>query len=688
MIDLSLAPCQKAERYRPDTAPSDPAEAFRATIANHGLVVDHIDTSGSLVRVDIDKPGDKAGWYVFHLGEVSAGAFGNWRTDLNEKWCSKDRREMSDAESAEYARFAATSKAQREALKVELHAAARAKAIEIWESAQETIGHEYLTKKGVPSHGLKQSRGALVVPLRDEKGELHNLQFIKVDGEKKKRFLFGGRIEGLSFIIPGSNEFAVCEGYATGATVHQATGATVVCAMNRVNLLPVAKVLRAACPHAQVTIFADNDRFTPGNPGLADATKAAKSISAKLVFPVFDGLPGADDAELKLTDFNDLAATGGLDLVRQQIAQPMQKGRLLPLTAASSIVAGRLRARPAPLDFIFRFNEQGLIPRGVVGVLTATGGTGKTFFLLSMAMAGASGGNFGPINAPKPLTTLVIVGEDSQDELDRRLWDIGRGKFPDKLHAASVYGEIGPLMRMEGANPVLADAWYWLDDTIANHPGLDLLILDPKSRFYGLNENDSEHATQWIQCLETLSKKYGVTILFSHHTSKDTAGVISQNMSRGSSAIVDGCRWQAGLVRMDAKTAERFCIDNPRDYVLFDAPKSNYAADLPAAICFKRGECGVLEYCEPGCEIRNEMAEALLEMLTNDTTKYSRRDLIDQVTGRDVARDMKAKFPGFVRSKDMKNTIDHLMKTKRLFEVASGTDGAGKPKMVLSASPF
>jgi replicative DNA helicase len=188
--------------------------------------------------------------------------------------------------------------------------------------------------------------------------------------------------------------------------------------------------------------------------------------------------------------------------------------------------------------------------------------------------------------------------------------------------------------------------------------------------------------------LETLSKKYGVTILFSHHTSKDTAGVISQNMSRGSSAIVDGCRWQAGLVRMDAKTAERFCVENPRDYVLFDAPKSNYAADLPAAICFKRGESGVLEYCEPGCEIRNEMAEALLEMLTNDTTKYSRRDLIDQVMGRDVARDMKAKFPGFVRSKDMKNTIDHLMKTKRLFEVASGTDGAGKPKMVLSASPF
>lgn len=687
MIDLSQAPSQRTERYRPEVASSDPVDAFREAMANCGLVVDHIDTSGALVRVDIDKPGDKAGWYVFHLGEISAGAFGSWKTELNEKWCSHDRRELTDAQSAEYARITTEAKRKREKLKAELQAAAKAKSSQIWSASDPVFVHSYLTKKQVQAHGLRQSRGKLVVPLRDENGELHNLQFISADG-KEKKFLFGGRIEGLSHTIPGDGTFAICEGYSTGASIHQATGATVICAMNRINLLPVAKVVRAKCPNSQITICADNDRFTAGNPGITDATKAAKAISAKVVFPVFDGLPGCDDAELKLTDFNDLAIVGGVEMVKQQASTPSAKGRLLPLTESGSKVNGRLRARPKPLDFIFKFNDQGLIPRGVVGVLTATGGTGKTFWLLSLAMAGANGGNFGPISAPKPLKTLVLVGEDTQDELDRRLWDIGKGKFPELLHAASVYGELGPLMRLEGANPVLADSWYWLDETIKNHDGLDLLVIDPKSRFYGLNENDSEHATQWIQCLEIISKKYGVTILFSHHTSKDAAGTISQNMSRGSSAIVDGCRWQGGLVRMDEKTAERFCIDNPRDYVLFDAPKSNYAADLPAAICFKRGESGVLEYCEPQCQTHDTMGEALVEFLKADHEQYSRNDLVKHVRGRDIASDMKGRFPGFVRSKDMERVIDRMIERGKLFEKQE-VDGTNcRPKTILSTTPF
>ena len=95
-------------------------------------------------------------------------------------------------------------------------------------------------------------------------------------------------------------------------------------------------------------------------------------------------------------------------------------------------------------------------------------------------------GTLGPINAPDPIRTLVLIGEDPQDELDRRLWDIAKGQFPDLLHACSVYGEVGPLMRLDGNIPTRADGFKWLEETIQGHPGLELLILDPKSRFYGL----------------------------------------------------------------------------------------------------------------------------------------------------------------------------------------------------------
>ena len=477
---------------------------------------------------------------------------------------------------------------------------------------------------------------------------------------EKKKFLFGGRVDGCSFTIPGDDKLILCEGYATGATVHKATGATIICAFNAGNLEPVAKVVRAKCPNAPILIAADNDRFTAGNPGLAFAEKAAKAIGGKVVFPVFDGLPGADDAKKKLSDFNDLEAVGGLELVAKQASAPGNKGRLLPQGPGATSCSNLIK-RPAPLKYVFKYNDQGLIPKGVLGVLTATGGTGKTFWLLALAMAGANGGSFGPIHAPKPLNVLVICAEDTQDELDRRLWDIGKGQLPANLHRISIVGELGPLMRLEGSTPVLADTYYWLDDTLALYPDLDLLILDPLSRLYGLDENNSSHATRWIQALESLNKKYLLNTLCSHHTSKHTAGRISQNMSRGSSAIVDGCRWQGGLVRMDEEGADRLGIENPRDYIIFDAPKSNYAADLPGQIIFKRGENGVLEYAEPWNEQLKAMGDTLLELLRHDPVEYTRRDLIKTSKGRDIARDMKEAFPAFVRSRQMSCTIEYLI---------------------------
>ena len=688
MIDLSLAPSQRSERYRPDVGITDPIEAFRQALANHGIVPKSIDPSGSLVRVDVEKPGDKAGWYLLHLDGLAAGSFGNWKTGLSESWCSKDRKDMTDSESAEQTRIYAESKRQRDLAEKENHANAKAKAIKIWEESEPIFVHPYLTKKGVQAHGLKESRGNLVIPLRDENGELHSLQFIHPVGTGKL-FLSKGRVSGLSHTIPGDSNLVICEGYATGATINQATGATVICAFNSGNLEAVAKVVRAKCPHHNIIICADNDRFTAGNPGITKATKASKSISAKIVFPVFDGLEGADDPELKYSDFNDLAAVGGIELVTQQAQAPAaMSGKLLPLTPEGAMVHGRLKKRPPAIEFIFKINDQGLIARGIVGVLAAESGTGKTHFLLSMAIAGAEGGNFGPINAPRPLKTLVILCEDDQDELDRRLWDIAKGKFHKNLHAVSVYGEIGPLMRLEGSNPVYADMWYWLDESVSKFPGLDLLIIDPKSRFYGLDENNNDHATQWVNALEAISKKHKVTIIFSSHTSKGNAKEISQDMVRGGGAIVASCRWQAGMIKMPEKYASSIGIEDYRSYVLFDAPKSNYTADMPSVLCFKKMEGGVLEYCEPGNKIAVEMAEALLEMLTNDTTKYSKRDLEKQPVGLGVTREMKEKFPGFVRSKDMAKSINHLVKNGKLFEIEIGTGGAGNQKTVLSASRF
>lgn len=522
MIDLSLAPPQRPERYCPTEMPPDPVQAFRDVLASHGIKVDSIDTSGNLTRVDVDRPGDKAGWYVFNLGEVSAGAYGNWKTDLKENWCSKDRREMTNAESANYSYLAAEAKRQREAIKIELQAAAKVKAHDIWADSDPVFVHPYLTKKGVQSSGLKQSRGKLIVPLFDEKGELHNLQFISSDGSVKK-FLFGGRIEGLSFTIPGNEQLAICEGYSTGATINQATGVTVICAMNRVNLTPVAKVVRSKCPNAQITICADNDRFTAGNPGIADATLAAKAISAKMVFPVFDGLAGADDPTIKLSDFNDLAAVGGIELVSQQLTAPAQVEDALKGNAPGNILQKALFLMadfrkievPPKVYHLFPWSW-----RGAYIIVAGARGVGKTWFVLAMVDAITRGVQFGPWPCNEPVSCLVVEGElamsDDQERID--LMNLSSDRKEPLYILSDAY--VCEVLKIPSLNIGKQETRDCLRDLVLRN-NIKVIVLDNiASLTPGIDENSKlewDDINQWA-----IGLRYaGVSVVMVHHLGKN-----------------------------------------------------------------------------------------------------------------------------------------------------------------------
>ena len=96
----------------------------------------------------------------------------------------------------------------------------------------------------------------------------------------------------------------IAEGSATASTVAtQFPGACVLAAIDAGNLEPVARAVRSRYPAVQIVVAADDDRLTPGNPGLTKAREAAAAVGGKLVRPVWpEGAP--DD----LTDFNDLAA--------------------------------------------------------------------------------------------------------------------------------------------------------------------------------------------------------------------------------------------------------------------------------------------------------------------------------------------------------------------------------------------
>ena len=174
-------------------------------------------------------------------------------------------------------------KAKCEKEKINLDAAKNAE--RIWnEATPANSGHPYLKRKAVKAFGLRQNQDdgfdVLLVPLKDMHGKIWSLQRIYPDQRKlEKIFMKNGRISGLFFTIGNpSNERVVCEGYATGASIHEATGYCVHVAFNAGNLKSVAKTIRQQHYESKIFIAADDDYRTEGNPGLTKAKEAFDSV--------------------------------------------------------------------------------------------------------------------------------------------------------------------------------------------------------------------------------------------------------------------------------------------------------------------------------------------------------------------------------------------------------------------------
>lgn len=361
---------------------------------------------------------------------------------------------------------------------------------------------------------------------------------------------------------------------------------------------------------------------------------------------------------------------------QQEIPTPINavdgQGHFAPLTPAETLVKGRLLQEPDPPEVILTYRDRPFLTRGGVGGIVAAGGTGKSFIVNQFGNMMAAGGVIGPLRAPKKLNVLLLFGEDPQDEVDRRLWRVCQGTFPNSFHAISVSGKIGPLMQLKDGNPTRTKWFDWLCQTVENHKGLDVLMIDPKSRFYGLVENDNDHNTQWIACLETITVERGINILFTHHVSKANGKQLHQDMARGGSALVDGARWLIGLTPMEEKIAKEYGV-NERDYVEMDLIKANYVAKLPQTLFFKRDGLGVLHYEDLGMGRLNSMTQQLVILLREDKYEVTRRELARTELGAATCAKMKEFFPKFTKCKDVDLCIDNGISKGWVEEINDGS---------------
>ena len=208
-------------------------EAIRAALGyspDSGIV-----SPGKMIRFSTsDKPHDRSGFAkLFDDGE--GGIFGCWRRGISETWQS--RTPDSPEERTVYAEHIRKARDEAALIESAIRAECRRTSAALWQQGQDVDAkHPYLLNKGVKPHGIKQKGDALMIPVRGCDGILRGLQFIGPDGAK--RFKTGTEVTGgyHAFGKPQRNTILICEGLATGATLHEVTGLPVAVAFNAGNL--------------------------------------------------------------------------------------------------------------------------------------------------------------------------------------------------------------------------------------------------------------------------------------------------------------------------------------------------------------------------------------------------------------------------------------------------------------------
>lgn len=315
-----------------DFSASEIEAAFTEVLRRVGLRVEgRTLMDGALHRAPVegDRGRQRSGAYVGHLDAWPAGYVRNHRTGVEERWRADAPRALRPAERAALARESAAVAERRTRARTEGQRRAARLAARVWEAAGPAASHPYLTAKGVGPHGLRvDRRGRLLVPVAGVDGRLWGLQRIGQDGSKL--FLKGARTDGghmlLGQLTPGA-PLIIAEGFATAATLHEATGHAVAVAFNAHNLGAVARAHRARDAARPIIIAGDDDRHLPmrqvplPNVGRDKAEAAAAEVGGIVAFPPFT-------AGERGTDWNDFAKRGAVAeafraaVARQHRARP------------------------------------------------------------------------------------------------------------------------------------------------------------------------------------------------------------------------------------------------------------------------------------------------------------------------------------------------------------------------------
>lgn len=294
---------------------------------------------GQLRRFSRDGKGNPDEWCVAYSGFSHSGQpytyciYGSWSDgskfeyksweEFSNKVCYSliDRKELQS--KIEESRRLAKIEQQRQ------HEEAAKKAKTIWGSSSSVESHPYLKEKRVQAYGIRiNDNSSLLIPIRNIDGEIRSVQFIyQESGKFEKRFLAGGEKQGHFHLIGEIHEeslICISEGYATGASWHEATLYPTIIAFDSGNLSAVTQAIQSRYPLHRILIVGDDDIGSKINVGRQKAMHAAEANNCLCIFPEFKS-QHCDSKGKYFTDFNDLHISHGLEEIRLQLKTMIAK---------------------------------------------------------------------------------------------------------------------------------------------------------------------------------------------------------------------------------------------------------------------------------------------------------------------------------------------------------------------------
>jgi phage/plasmid primase-like uncharacterized protein len=442
--------------------------------------------------------GDKPGWYIAFGDGIPAGRFGCWRSGLESTWRADVGRKLTQPEEMIHMRRMAEAKALRDAENAKKQEVAANTVETIWsECGPASPDHPYLARKGIKTHGARVTGdGRLIVPLYDQAGSLSSLQYIDADGGK---LYHSGAQTGSRFWQIGTNDepgtLYVAEGFATAATIHEATNRPCIVAYSASNLVPVTGILREIHGATQdIVIVADHDASGVGQ---RYAEQASAKFGARMVMP-----PEPGDANDYAQAGNDLAA----------FLVPPKDDWLIP--------ADDFCAQPAPISWLVK---RWLQDKALIMVHGPSGG-GKTFVVLDWCLRMAAGVQEWAGNRVRTGTVVYLAGE-------------GHHGLRGRVAAWKVHQNAGPLsmwLSRDGCDLNTPAGYMRVVDNIRALPKRpNIIVVDTLHRFLLGDENSAQDAKTMLDACGALMGEFGCSVLLVHHTGVSDE---AQHRARGSSA--------------------------------------------------------------------------------------------------------------------------------------------------------